>query len=672
MSESFDTFDHFTPGLALGSYALRLKQQLADSDASLATDEQRLVVTITAPRLRFDDEDEVHASFPPAGGAANYHYTLPHLVFKRRALPWERKVGASSPWLALIVLSEAELVSDARITAMPAQGLAPDSDGVLRPVLDPPLDEEARAQPITVVELSEALFRQLCPTLDELPALTHVRQVDAQHKADAGGGRQDFAVLMAKRFPMRGNNTALLISLEGWDTWLAATTADEKVRVRAAVLHSWRFASVEDGGGTFKGRVIGVTGDPEHPGIHLAPLSIAVEASWDAAMRDALGQGFVPIAHQPEGASKTIAWYRGPLTPAPVEPLPEDGLAFDRSPGPVPFGTPAALDRELSADERAAQQDLSYASAWQLGRILALSSAGYGTAVRRWSHIRGLERMQSGAAANTRAFDLLDALADYLELHQTSDPAKATHPLLRDALTIAEWLGGLLRLAPVPLRYLVPSGRLLPAESMRSFHVDTNWTVDALTMGALSVGVDSLQAPLRRARGPVRAALWKLFRFHRTILHAAGLSTTAVPEPRAMSGVLLRSRLIHEYPGVELTLWHRETPITPLRLERLGDGTLLVLTYGAPDELRLREPREGLRFGCEQRRQLEFRREDGTIDPNKAIDLEHRFIAAGASHVLAVAALARHLHPADPRSGAKLAYQFMRRPTDITIHWEHP
>jgi hypothetical protein len=53
--------------------------------------------------------------------------------------------------------------------------------------------------------------------------------------------------------------------------------------------------------------------------------------------------------------------------------------------------------------------------------------------------------------------------------------------------TARDWLAALRLGEGVPFQYLVLDDRLLPAESIRFFYLDRNWT-DALVAGALSVG----------------------------------------------------------------------------------------------------------------------------------------------------------------------------------------
>lgn len=293
--ENFETFDHAIPGVRIGHYVAGASQSVTHGGGTLKEEKQALAFHVVAPRLRFTD-NEVHASFPPPDGAAMYALTLPHLVLRRRALPWERCVGADdgTPWLALLVFDEVDLGpgGGAVIATGTGAALAPPTkdDGVRRPAFDPALDEAEAKEACTWLEVSEAKLRALCPTRAELSLLAHVRQVSLEDKAGTATGTGEFAVVVSKRFPRFGANTAVLVSLEGYDDWLAGSSADAKKTVRLAVLHAWQFRSVDNGSGTFAGRVEGIGGR--------GPLAIPAPPSSDAALRSALAEGFVPIAHR--------------------------------------------------------------------------------------------------------------------------------------------------------------------------------------------------------------------------------------------------------------------------------------------------------------------------------------------------------------------------------------
>ncbi len=67
------------------------------------------------------------------------------------------------------------------------------------------------------------------------------------------------------------------------------------------------------------------------------------------------------------------------------------------------------------------------------------------------------------------------------------------------------------------------------------------------------------------------------------------------------SGFLLRSRVVAGWPGVEVTAKTNATQDKTLpnilRFEQIADGVLFCLARGTVEEVRFREPREGITFG---------------------------------------------------------------------------
>src|SRR5262249_6307412 len=130
--------------------------------------------------------------------------------------------------------------------------------------------------------------------------------------------------------------------------------------------------------------------------------------------------------------------------------------------------------------------DVSYAAAWELGRLLALSSPAFVKGLRLF-----VERRHN-------ATDFLKEIEGFIESHRSSfkepisgDPPKPVNEQVKIAGELVEWIARLVLLYPVPFHYLVPQQTLLPAESLRFFHLDDNWA-NALVDGALSIAVRNL------------------------------------------------------------------------------------------------------------------------------------------------------------------------------------
>src|SRR5205085_11506130 len=171
----------------------------------------------------------------------------------------------------------------------------------------------------------------------------------------------------------------------------------------------------------------------------------------------ALARGYVPVDYQPAESTAAFAWYRGPLAP----------LATRAAPNRQPF---ERADAALIFDERTGIMDVSYAAAWELGRLLALSSPAFIKGLRLF-----VERCQN-------ADEFADQVAKFLEMHrgafggiQTSGEPQPGGAQVAMADELVQWIARLVLLYPVPFHYLIPHPALLPPESLRFFHLDDPW-----------------------------------------------------------------------------------------------------------------------------------------------------------------------------------------------------
>ena len=176
-----------------------------------------------------------------------------------------------------------------------------------------------------------------------------------------------------------------------------------------------------------------------------------------------------------------------------------------------------------------------------------------------------------------------------------------------------QWLTRLRLLYGVPFNYLVPDEAMLPPESIRFFYLDANWTA-ALLDGAFSIGRQpapvagspSLSANLDRAVLPaVQARLGATTGHLRARL--LGMAAPAGADTTVVSGFMLRSELVANYPGMTLQAYPApgttpEAPLAPLpilRLEQLGptSNTLLGLVAGEVYQVIAQEAPEQLHYG---------------------------------------------------------------------------
>ena len=644
MASDITFYDNYEAPLPAGSYRIVLQQtvSLEGDPARHYYRDQKFA--ILAPRYAIE-ADEIQARFPPSGGTADYKNTLPHLVLGSRNLPWERRPGAAGePWLALLVVSEQDMLDGKAVfkTGTIAD-LVPRSktewwrSDAAGDVLLPKFErEEDTNTPVRLLDLNLDTFRKLCPSRKELPFLAHIRKVDTADKVPlemvADG---EFSVLVANRFPPLGANTVYLISLEGWTELLDTTTPKTPSRVRLITLGNWSFINDPNGHDTFGGLMKQLSQNSKVLGITLPG------SSGEAYVDKALERGYVPLDYKPVGSTPSFAWYRGPLSPLRRNPLTQ--TVFERADAAMIFDTGKGI------------LDVSYASAWELGRLLALSSPAF---------VKGLRLFVEG---RQNAAEFANEIQRFLELHRSSFQGQIPDYKPPDQIAVTdelvEWIARLVLLYPVPFHYLVPHQSLLPSESLRFFHLDDNW-VDALVDGAFSIAVRNLGNERKALRNDLQKTLSKIVYQHR--LRLQGQNPTWDPDERYMSipksGFLLRSRIVTGWPGVELTAKtsaSQDGPIPQiLRFDQIADGVLFCLARGLINEVTFREPREGLTFGVGS---------DGKLtSKGKTLDVKNNLIRNEAPGVVEIAKLGNQLTSS---GSAELATQMIRKREEQTISW---
>ena len=442
-------YDDYRPLLGAGDYTLQIDQQIDSTDAahplskSVSTNQPFFVA---APRFALADA-EVLQRFPPPNGNGIFADNLPHIVLMERALPWERSLpgGGSAPWLALLVFTEDEIVRPAGQsdnsalanatllgTYPVAELLNPKNTDTLGPAVTPQTLDEASCR---AIDVTTEVFKRVTPRLNELAFLAHARQVDVANKTTALASTDGwFSVVIANRFPAANaegiRNIVHLVSLEGFAPYLVdnPTWPAGKTKVRLAALASWSFTARQRGG-NFRSLMENLVAgqQPGGDGLRLQlPVATASVPPGPAAdlAKKALGQGYAALQYQTRAGDRGFAWYHGPFVPHPVAPL---------AAGTHPFASSAAA---TVYEETTGTFDLSYAAAWEIGRLLALSDRAYAEnqqrsrrTVRRMANLlRERTRWQEGQQAFLKSGE-----SDSSSLDDLLDPQHVSR-------SITDWL----------------------------------------------------------------------------------------------------------------------------------------------------------------------------------------------------------------------------------------
>ena len=548
------------PGLTAGDYEIRIEQvvKITGHDSAIPPFKAEMNFTVAGERFELKPTD-VHGVFPPDGNLGDHSNVFPHIILNRSTLPWERVAEMEStqatgvPWLALLLFNEDEKPKSKNLTLAALKEAGPEKF--------PPLTLEKGQQDkdeVTVIDVPAGRLKAIMPTTEELALLAHVRfgtEPVNPNRVDAADDKEkeEFAVIISNRLPQPGKTSfAHLVSVEKRFTQVGGKYvfdlqgAKDNDLIRLVSFKSWSFACTDEKK-DFQQlllRLNKTSGQPTHSS---ATLSLPHTTSADEAL---LSKGFVLLPHYFRHGDQTASWFHGPLIPG-----------QNTSPK---IDLPArAADELLRYDPALSMFDVSYAAAWQLGRLMALQDKTVSTGIYQWKR----RRAQSAAQAKQWVHRL---------------PFQKTTPAPELPQPLASWFDSLRNLEGVPFNYLVADERMLPPESIRFFRVDEAW-LDCLADGARSIGrvasSDHAADQLQAKNSP-----------------AAGLGGPH-------TGFLLRSEVVSGWPGLLVEAFpdrkksKGEQSLDVVRMERLGGGVLLCVFKGDIGRVEIYLKAETLHFG---------------------------------------------------------------------------
>jgi hypothetical protein len=185
------------PPVTAGSYELHAAQPMD----GITIGEHVADVIVSSPRYTMPP-DQILSTFPPAMAEGDFGGRLPQIALKRRTLPWERIPGGPAlaanepprPWLALVVIAEGE----GALSSDPAPVAECVTPGVVLPH-----PEDADSPTGYYLTVTETVVKKVFPTVEDLPLLVHVREVDIRDTELANGDDDGWlAVVLANRLPI--------------------------------------------------------------------------------------------------------------------------------------------------------------------------------------------------------------------------------------------------------------------------------------------------------------------------------------------------------------------------------------------------------------------------------------------------------------------------------------
>jgi hypothetical protein len=463
-------YDYITPPLPTDKYRIEVDTRLSLQRPGASTREEQLLnearyFEVVGPRFQLSPAD-VAGVYPPRNGHGAFQDSLAQIVIKRRTLPWERPLDKANhigdptgsenlpadypvPWVALLIFEEDEYTL---LQNVPLENVV-STDVFAR--LGRPLNILCDA-----VEASLPLVRSIIPSKEELQLLAHVRQVNIDDRELSVEGSEGwFAVVMANRVPTVGAKCrACLVSLEERSDLVPRDPPPVFVPTGEPPLTDFPFRDVtvlaknrsrvtEKSVDIDYGRLIpaNVThSEVGQPGLVFSPIldlktRLVLLHSWQFIcegnctffdLMQGLDVGMIgktktqgqpaltDTAHlhmklQDRGGTEETTWYRGPLVP------------FDLTPDPL--GPYHSADQARRATPETGAEDISYAAAFDLGRLLAAADARFAQELMRWRRESFKQRGRVDTIEKLRLaidFDLPSSVAD--QIYAALIPSLAT------------------------------------------------------------------------------------------------------------------------------------------------------------------------------------------------------------------------------------------------------
>ncbi len=380
-------YEFFEPAWKSGNYNVTLTQTVTSTDTDNPINETydaSVAFAVLGPRFSVPAQ-YVHTQFPPPDAQGEYSNVLPHIVFKRKTLPWQRLIQADSssdvstiPWLALLTFD---------INDPPPEVVS----GTLADLLHPPAGTasypnfrlemgESPDEPCLYVDIPAGLFYEIVPTMNDLPWLAHARSIDpgallqrADERSADKWSPTEFSTVVSNRLPTPGNGTVCyLVSLENMGALLPtdgrAVPSSAPGTIRLAVLLQWGFGAVELPQ-TFSEYFNGLNFHYSAPITPQIPY-INATGTTNTVVQTALAMGYTALNHYTRQGAATLSWYRGPFLP------------FANA---VHVTLPASsADALVQYDPTTGMFDESLAAAWQLGQLMALNDKNFASMLYRW------------------------------------------------------------------------------------------------------------------------------------------------------------------------------------------------------------------------------------------------------------------------------------------------
>ncbi|KAF2001043.1 hypothetical protein P154DRAFT_464864, partial [Amniculicola lignicola CBS 123094] len=493
-----------------------------------------------------------------------------------------------------------------------------------------------------VIYPSKDTFYALCNNVEENKYLAHVRNINTVGFPNAGVEEDGlFSIVISARtgacaITKPTTQIVHLVSIEHVDATLetdfkgwASRPAEERAgRIGLISLYSWTYTALPPDPVNFIDSMMAIEGNMQmlRPSDKIINSLDSSKGSAKQLLASRLKLGYSIARWRSETGEVSAAFNRGPLTPIQVPVVPCKDW---------PTGSTTSKNYQIF-DKATGMMDLSYSSAWQLGKILAISDTPFSSALMRFrSQIHGVAestaraRVNGLVSKNDTLKTLINSISEIRSLlgddvkpprrvgaqsrgglsTSLDDPnvSAALKDAIRKEVTMAsqagnevynefnsigenntdwtaimKWISDKLYLADIPAHILFPDPSFIPEESIRFFYIDDAW-MDCLIDGALSVGNH-----LERDDDQVKTAIKELYNLY---LRTTVPNTKVRPQVPCY-GFVLRSQIVKVMPDLRITVnWNNSNATTKdqrapvCQWMRPDDHTLICLLDRLPEEL---------------------------------------------------------------------------------------
>lgn len=624
---------NYAPRLTVGDYEINAQVNISSQNPGIPINsdnqfKEQKKFFVSGERFNINIS-EIDSVCPPENSEGNFEDTLPHLVFSNLNLPWLRHVEGKEkyqhqinlsnndkiPWIALLLFSEDDPAPSPKTIKLKELSKTQDKKIWFPPNFALEFGEKPEDE-CQIIDVPINLFKKIAPSLSDLRWLAHGRIVNVDNKIQNKGATHSgkYSVIIGNRLPSNSPEKSIeskvhVVLLEGYAEILANHAAlDGFHSVRLVSIKNWRFSCKPAQDYSFSSLIDNLDKGKDQNAIfrYHAPRDSSEKETekW----RQLFDLGYVPMQFKMRQGYDGISFYRSPLVSSEIPLyLKSNMLNKDITAQEYVKNSISNQDELYRFDPVLKIYDLSYASAWQIGQLLALQNKTFSKSLynlkRQLSQKeiklaegkvlksvfgKELSSQSIGHTLNGLASDFKTenhVKAPTVEPIKAKNPFQREKPLIRQTATIElphaimKFAEDLKRLEYIPFHYLVPDLSMLPMESIRFFQIDPNW-IAAVLEGAMSLGEFMVDR-----------------------------QTMAKPEESSYKryGFLIRSSVLVHWPGLEIFVNPKNKDKNPkegqftkfLRLERLAPDIAICIAEKPIKRILFREPGEGLHFGLD-------------------------------------------------------------------------